>query len=278
MIVIHPEQVVAARQGDRAALEALVRAAQRPVYNVALRMLADPAAAEDATQEILIKMITNLGSLRDPAAAGGWVLRIACRHLVGLRKQSRTEAMRLTFGGFAEDLDHGQALLSAAGLTQIEEKIAVAQVKTKCTLALLTCLSRKLRAAYILGEIFEMDDGDAARALEITPPAFRQRLSRARVAVLNFTLAQCGITSPRARCHCSRRVVPALTQGRIESALDTGEAAMDIEKLQKRIRNLEDGRAAAALMRSNPDFEIEVLPRLLQSLASDLGPASGPSS
>ena len=58
MIHLDPEQVSAARQGDRAALASLVRSLQRPVYGLAMRMLAHPADAEDATQEILIKIIT----------------------------------------------------------------------------------------------------------------------------------------------------------------------------------------------------------------------------
>ena len=271
MIVISEQLVVAAREGDRAALDALVRAAQRPVYNLAVRMLADPGAAEDATQEILIKVLTNLGSLRDPGAAGGWALRIACRHLVELRNQSRTEALRLSFKGFAQDLEEGQAPLAEAGLNATEEAIALEQVKTGCTLALLTCLSRSLRIAYVLGEIFELTDGEAASALEIAPSAFRQRLKRARVAVLEFTRAQCGVASARGSCHCSRRVVPAIKSGRIEIAKGANEPPLDIQVLQTRIQTLESGRSAAALMRSNPQFEVELLPQLLQSLDHDLG-------
>lgn len=276
MIIIHEDDVVAAREGNRAALDALVRAAQRPIYNLALRMLADPSAAEDATQEILIKIITNLSALREPGAAGGWALRIACRHLVEMRKLSRTESMRLSFAGFAEDLDQGQAPLAEAGLTPTEEAIALEQVKIGCTLALLTCLSRNLRIAYILGEIFELSDNDAAKALEIAAPAFRQRLRRARAEVLGFTKTKCGIASRNADCHCSRRVVPALAAGRIGIAggLSDMEAvqAVDLRQLEQRVQRLETGRATAALMRSNPDFEVEILPRILQSLDLDLDP------
>jgi len=274
MITIREEQVVEARTGDRAALDALVRSAQRPIYNLALRMLADPSSAEDATQEILIKIVTNLGSLRDPAAAGGWALRVACRHLVDIRKQSRLESMRLTFAGFAEDLDTGQAPLVEAGLSQVEEAIALEEVKIGCTLALLTCLSRDLRIAYVLGEIFELSDGEASRALEISQPAFRQRLRRARAAVLDFTRAKCGVVSHLGSCHCSRRVVPALKSGRIgnNAAKAAGAPRMpiDLRKLQAGIQHLETGRATAALMRSNPDFEVRLASFVSQFLDTNL--------
>ena len=46
-----------AREGDEVALEAVVRALQDRIYNLALRMLWHPSDAEDATQEILLKVI-----------------------------------------------------------------------------------------------------------------------------------------------------------------------------------------------------------------------------
>ena len=54
--------VVRARSGSREALEALVRRHQGWVYNLAVRMLSHPQDAEDATQEILIKVVTRLSS------------------------------------------------------------------------------------------------------------------------------------------------------------------------------------------------------------------------
>lgn len=51
MIELDPSLVAAARQGSRAALERLVRSMQRPVFNLAIRMLGNAADAEDATQE-----------------------------------------------------------------------------------------------------------------------------------------------------------------------------------------------------------------------------------
>ena len=77
MIVFDSVQVEAARQGSRAALETLVHAAKGPIFNVAMRMLAHREDAEDATQEILIKIITHLGDLRDVQL--GWRVGLSCR-------------------------------------------------------------------------------------------------------------------------------------------------------------------------------------------------------
>jgi DNA-directed RNA polymerase specialized sigma24 family protein len=56
--------VESAREGGRDALGELVRRIQDPVYRLALRALFLPADAEDATQEILVKIITHLSAFR----------------------------------------------------------------------------------------------------------------------------------------------------------------------------------------------------------------------
>lgn len=273
MIRFDPNDVAAARSGNQAALEAVLRAAEGPIYNLAMRMLAHPTDAEDATQEILIKIMTHLGTLREVEAAGGWALRIACRHLVQERKRGRVEAMRLTFKGFAADLDHGQAALAESGLSATDAALAVAEVKIGCTLAMLVCLTRDLRMAYLLVDVFELSDTEAASVLEISPAALRQRLKRARAGVLGFTRAACGLASDQGNCSCDRRVSAALRSGRIEKGKSSfgpdQTRSADLVSLRRRIRGLEQGRAAAALMRSNPNFTTSVRQLVLRVI----GPA-----
>jgi RNA polymerase sigma factor (sigma-70 family) len=273
MIRLDLEQVRAARRGSRAALEAIVRAAERPVYNLAIRMLANRADAEDATQEILVRIITHLGSVRKVEAAGAWALRVACRHLVQERKRGRIEALRLTFEGFAADLEGGLAPIPEIGLSAVETAMAIEEVKIGCTLAMLACLTRELRIAYLLGDVFELTDTEAASVLEITAPAYRQRLRRARAAVAAFVGASCGIASENAPCSCARRVAPALRCGRVakgrsDFGLESTSRA-DLAGLRQRVGKFEQGRAAAALLRSNPDFSTHIGDLVLRLLDDD---------
>jgi RNA polymerase sigma factor (sigma-70 family) len=273
MIRLDPDLVAAARQGSRVALERLVLFLQGPVFNLAVRMLVNRSDAEDATQEILIKMVTHLGDVRDVEAAGSWVFRIACRHLVHVRRQGRMEAQRFTFRTFAADLAQGLEELPDETMKDPETQVLIGEVKMGCTLALLTCLSRPLRAAYILGEIFELSDTEAADALEIDQAAFRQRLRRARALVTRFVQLKCAIVSPAAICRCERRVAQALRLGRVERGRSSSGTqdppAPGIEQVRASIAKLERGRAAAALMRSNPDFTTEVGRLVLQAVKVD---------
>ncbi len=82
----------AAAAGDRAALEALLGRHQGWVHNLALRMLWDAHDAEDATQEILVKIATRLASFRGESAVRTWVWRVAANRLLS-RRRGRVEGV-----------------------------------------------------------------------------------------------------------------------------------------------------------------------------------------
>src|SRR5215510_12895711 len=86
--------VTAAVSGDKQAAERLLDAIQDGIYELALRMLGHPADAEDAAQEILIIVLTHLGSFRGESAFKTWVWRIAANHLQRVRK-GRREVVQL---------------------------------------------------------------------------------------------------------------------------------------------------------------------------------------
>ena len=241
-----------AKQGGREALESVVRAIQRDVYRLALRFLWHPQDAEDATQEILVRVITGLGGFRGESQFRTWVYRVACNALLSLKKQ-RMEGQGLTFEAFAEDLMNG--LSDASSKPSPEDSVLLEEVKIGCTLALLLCLDRDHRMAYILGEIMELDHEEASQVLEVSPAAFRKRLSRARSAVAGFLNAHCGLVEPRNACRCKRRVATAVRLGRVQPGrllfASSLEQARAFPKVLAEIRRLEGVRRAAALYRSH---------------------------
>src|SRR5262252_5072990 len=78
-----------AAAGDKAAAQSILDAIQDGVYELALRMLGHPADAEDAAQEILVIVLTHLGSFRGESAFKTWVWRIAANHLARVRRGRR---------------------------------------------------------------------------------------------------------------------------------------------------------------------------------------------
>lgn len=98
--------VARARDGDRDALEEVARALHKDVYALSLRFLWHPQDAEDATQEILIRVITGLAGFRGDSSFRTWVYRIACNTLLTVRRQ-RMETRPRSFDEFAGDLARG---------------------------------------------------------------------------------------------------------------------------------------------------------------------------
>jgi len=82
--------VVAAREGDLAAYQTLVRATQSMVYAVCRRILHDRADALDATQNAFLRAYRSLSSVHDAAAFPGFLRRTAIRAASDVARLRRT--------------------------------------------------------------------------------------------------------------------------------------------------------------------------------------------
>jgi hypothetical protein len=92
------------------------------------------------------------------------------------------------------------------------------ELRLRCTEAMLLGLDRELRIAYLLGDIFHLSGEEAAEVLELDPPAFRQRLSRARRRLHGFLRDWCGIYDPANPCRCTKQVSCAIERGLVDRA------------------------------------------------------------
>ena len=98
-----------AKEGKKNALEELVRGIQDGIYRLALRALFLPADAEDATQEILIKIITHLADFKGESRFTTWVFRIATNHLLTTHKR-RAEKRGFSFERAEEGIEAALSL------------------------------------------------------------------------------------------------------------------------------------------------------------------------
>lgn len=243
-----------AKEGDRAALEELVRGIKDQVYNLAVRMLWHPADAEDATQEILIKIVTHLSGFRSESAFTTWVYRIASNFLLTTRKRL-AEQHALTFEQLGEDLDEGLSEPSLQVPPEADQGLLVKEVKIGCTQGMLLCLDRNHRITYILGEIFEVTSDEGSYILGITTAAFRKRLSRARTRIRTFMREKCGLVNASVPCRCAKRVSAVVESGRLdpEHLLFADHPARDTT-LIARVQEVEALERAAAVFQSHPDY------------------------
>lgn len=185
--------VAAAQRGNLDAFNELVLAYQDRVYNLAYRILGDPAAAEDATQETFIAAYRTLKDFRGGSFLS-WLLRtVANRCYDELRRQKRRPAVSWeAFGELDEEanpfLVNGQPTPEeAAQQTELADFLQAA----------IRSLPPDQRVVLVLSDVEGMDYEQIARTLGIPLGTVKSRLARARARLRDLLQAR-GELLPRA--------------------------------------------------------------------------------
>jgi RNA polymerase sigma factor (sigma-70 family) len=205
-----------AAEGDRAALSELVREIQHPMYRLALRFLGNPDDAQDACQEILIRIITRLGTFEGRSKFSTWAYTVAVRSLLRTRKRLYESAVQGA-EQYAAALDAGMGDVDPT-LDEVEYRLLSEEVRISCTYGMLLCIPRAQRAAYLLADVLGLTDGEGAEILDCSREAFRQRVSRAR-RTLRFVIDnRCGLIDPANPCRCGRQIASGEAAGILDRA------------------------------------------------------------
>jgi RNA polymerase sigma factor (sigma-70 family) len=199
-----------ALNGNKAALNELISSYNGFVYNLCLKMLYCPMEASDTAQEIWIKVLTHLQTFEFRSKFSTWLYRIAVNHILNLNKVKMESAIS---NGF---ISYGQGMDSIIDENlNIEDsyicKELIEEAKYSCIMGMLLCLSRDQRMAFVLGEVFKFDHKLGSTLMEISEDNFRQKLSRARRDITNFTNNRCSLVDPDNPCKCHKK-----TKGFIE--------------------------------------------------------------
>jgi RNA polymerase sigma factor (sigma-70 family) len=200
-----------AAEGDREALSTLVGDLQHPMYRLALRFLGHPDDAQDACQEILVRIVTHLGGFEGRSKFTTWAYTVAVRSLLRTRKRL-VEASVQGAETFAAFLDAGMGEVDPT-LEEVEYRLLCEEVRISCTYGMLLCLSRPQRAAYLLADVLGLPDREGAEILGCTREAFRQRVSRARRTLRRVIDNRCGLIDPANPCRCGRQIASSQAAG-----------------------------------------------------------------
>ena len=210
------ELVSRAQSGEKDALDKLVRRHQAWVYNIAIRMLWHREVAEDATQEILIKVVTKLSTFRGQSQFRTWLYRIAVNHLLNVRK-SEAEEQVTTFTDMGRSLDDTPDLeLSDPKSVPVDLPVLVEEARVGCMTGMLLCLDRRQRLAFILGEVFGVASEFGAEVMDVSPDNFRQLLSRARRDLYQFMNEKCGLVNVANPCRCKKKTRAFIQAGYVD--------------------------------------------------------------
>jgi RNA polymerase sigma-70 factor (ECF subfamily) len=164
--------IEAARGGDREAFGRLVQAYQRPVYNLTYRMLGNAEEAEDAAQEVFIRVYRKLNTFDPQRKFSTWILSIASHYCI-----DRLRRRRLKWLSLEDERLPPSALVSH----QDGPERSVMQGEQRAQIqALLDTLSDDYRAAVVLHYWYDLSYEEIAETTGSSVSAIKSRLFRAR--------------------------------------------------------------------------------------------------
>jgi len=171
------------RQGGSEAMEQLILRYQNRIYNVILKICADPDDAAELTQETFVKVIENIHKFEGKSRFYTWAFRVAVN--LTLNYCQRSAKLRLSSLD-AEKSQYNnqekQVLKEFLSDDSSPDPEAVAQNKELCAMAVkaLMKLDDAQKAVVVLRDIEGMNYAQIADVLNIELGTVRSRLSRAR--------------------------------------------------------------------------------------------------
>lgn len=162
-----------ARQGDKAAFGRIIEAYQRPVYNLAYRMMGNPGEAEEAAQEAFIRAYTRLDSYNPKHKFSTWMLSITSNYCIDLLRKRRALLLSID-----EPLPAHPALQSEK--ERGPEPQLVMSEQQEMVQTLLQELPDDYREAVVLRYWYDMSYDEIADVMDTTVSAIKSRLFRAR--------------------------------------------------------------------------------------------------
>ena len=171
--------------GDRRAFEPLVRKHERRVFRVTLAVLGNIEDAEEAMQDTFIKAFRHLDQFRKQSRFTTWLTRIAVNEAIQ-KRSARKNFVQLTE---AESAEEQFAPKRYEPWKSNPEQLYGKQELHRIVEAAIRSLPQIYREAFVLRDVEELSAEEAAEALEISVPALKSRLLRARL-MMRETLAE----------------------------------------------------------------------------------------
>lgn len=194
-----------AQQGDAEAFEELVSLHERRVYGTAWRLLGRLEDAQDAAQEVFLRLYRSLSRIDPGRPLSPWLYRVTvnvCRDL-GRGRQRRA---RWT-GSSVEELREETGVEPEDPLAGPERRAEAAQ-ETRRLLELLGELPEKERTALVLRDVEGLSTAEVAEVLGSSPVTVRSQISRGRLKLLRLRRRLHQRSSPPATSQSSSRSTP----------------------------------------------------------------------
>jgi RNA polymerase sigma-70 factor (ECF subfamily) len=171
--------VLQAREGDAKAFSELVRRYENKIFRLAMHITQNREDAEDVLQETFLKAYEHLDQFQGNSKFYTWIVRIAVNQaLMKLRKRKTDKTVSID-----ETIDTGEDTVAreiAAWDENPEERYTREEMNEILNSAV-EALAPPYRAVFVLRDVEEFSTEETAEALNLSIPAVKSRLLRARL-------------------------------------------------------------------------------------------------
>ncbi|TGL62783.1 RNA polymerase sigma factor [Leptospira sarikeiensis] len=223
------DTILIALEGRPRAMENLLEKVQDYIFNLSLRILWDPHEAEDATQEILLKISNKLSGFRFESKFTTWVYSIASNHLLSLKRPKNIIHLSRVRQEYLSKPN------SVSVEDQIEDKILEEEIRFGCVHAVLLKLNASDRVVFVLSTVYGMGSEEGSEILGISSENFRQKLSRSKRKLSEFLSKECGMWIDGKACPCI-----GLSNHLLDLNRENGKFFTELKKLKRKTPSLED--------------------------------------
>ena len=159
------------RVGELGAFEELYRAHSARLYGLIVRMLGNPADAEDLLQEVFLSAHRKLAGFRGESALGTWLYRLATNQCLDHLRSTASKVGQLTDGFDDEPMmaDVVSRSISERTVAKMDLERALAQLPPGC------------RAAFLLHDVEGLEHREVAEALGIAEGTSKSQVHKARM-------------------------------------------------------------------------------------------------
>jgi RNA polymerase sigma-70 factor (ECF subfamily) len=170
-----PELISRSRDGDLDAFNVLVERHQRPLYNLCLRMLAAPEAAEDATQDAFIHAFRSISTFRG-GSFRAWLFRIGANACYDeMRRRRSRPAVSLD-----EPHDEENQPIDVPDTAPVPHERLERKELAEALQDALSRLTADQRLAIVLADVQGLDYSEIAVAMDCSLGTVKSRISRGR--------------------------------------------------------------------------------------------------
>ena len=177
------------KANHESAYEVLLARFQQPVYNLVYRLLADPADASDAVQEVFLKVFRNIEAFRGQSSLKTWVYRIALNEAYNHRRWfSRHRKQEV---GLETDEEGSRSWIdSICDPARDPYELALNEERHQLIEDGLRNINPDFRAAVVLRDLEELSYEEIAEVMQVSLGTVKSRILRGREALRRVLIGQ----------------------------------------------------------------------------------------